>query len=234
MIETSVPQSPGWYLQRLMKKLEDKRPQYQLLSDYFTGDAYVAPLNPSKAVREAYRRLMYMSRTNFAELVVEAVRERMKEVGFRTGADSDDLGDKEAWKIWQANELDADAVLIHRAMLSMGDAYVIVGGVDPELGCAVITPEDPREVITEQDPVRKRKVVAALKLFCDDVAGLDKAILFLPGLIYKAARVSDDQNVYNAQDLGAWEWMPGTPEIWPSQTIPVVRFPNREIGRAHV
>lgn len=227
MIETSVPLSPGWWLARLMGKLEQKRPDYQLLWDYYTGDALIAPLNPSKAVREAYRRLMYMSRTNFAELVVEAVRERMKVVGFRTGADSDDLGDKEAWRIWQANELDADSGMLHRAKLVMGDAYAIIGGVDKEIGAAVITPEDPREVITEHDPVRKRKVIAALKVFCDDTVGLDKAILFLPGKVYKAARESNDANTYVRGDVGAWDWMPGTPEIWPSQTIPVVRFPNR-------
>jgi len=227
MIETSVVGSPGWWLARLMGKLERKRPDYQNLWDYYTGDAMIAPLNPSSAVREAFRRLMYLSRTNFAELVVEAVRERMKVTGFRTGADSDDLGDKEAWRIWQANELDADSGMLHRAKLVMGDAYAMIGGVDPEIGAAVITPEDPREVITEHDSVRKRKVIAALKVFCDDTVGLDKAILFLPGKVYKAARQSNDANTYSLGDLGAWEWMPNTPETWPSLTIPVVRFPNR-------
>lgn len=226
-IDTATPLSPGWWLHRLMGKLEAKRPGYQTLWDYYSGDALIAPLNPSKSVRDAYRRLMYMSRTNFAELVVEAVRERMKVVGFRTGADGDDLGDKEAWRIWQANELDADSGLIHRAMLTMGDAYAIIGGEDDEIGAPVITPEDPREVITEHDPVRRRKVIAALKLFCDDVAGLDKAVLFLPGKVYKAAKDSTDQNTYVAGDLGAWDWVPNTPEILPSQTIPVVRFANR-------
>src|SRR5690242_1446333 len=140
-IDTSEALTPGWYLKRLMCKLEAKRPGYDLLDRYYSGDAITTPLNPSRAVRDAFRRLMQMSRTNFAELVVEAVRERMNPAGFRTGADGDDLGDAEAWRIWQANELDADSGLVHRASLAMGDAYVIVGGVDQEIGAPVITPE---------------------------------------------------------------------------------------------
>lgn len=228
-IDTSEALSPGWWLKRLIDKLEMKKAGYELLDNYYTGEAVIAPLNPSKAVREAYRRLMSMSRTNFAELVVEAVRERMNPAGFRTGADGDELGDKEAWRIWQANELDADAGLVHRASLSMGDGYVIVGRTketDAEIGVPAITPEDPRQVITEHDPIRRRKVIAALKIFCDDVSGLDKALLFLPGVVFKAARKTAG-SPYGSPNLDGWEWMPGTPEPLPTKQIPVVRFANR-------
>lgn len=228
-IETSEALSPGWWLKRLMCKLEDRRPRLDLLDQYYTGDAVTAPLNPSKAVRDAYRRLMIMSRTNFAELVVEAVRERMSPSGFRTGAVSDDLGDDEAWRIWQANELDADSGLVHRASLSMGDGYVIVGGVDEEIQAPVITPEDPREVITEHDPIRKRKVIAAAKFFHDDTAGMDKAILYLPGVVFKAARNSTNYIAGTplTWSSGDWDWVPNTPESLPSKVVPVVRFANR-------
>ena len=66
---------------------------------------------------------------------VEETRERMKPVGFRMGADDTPGGDSEAWRIWQANHLDADSPLVHRASLAMGDAYVIVGPVDEESAC---------------------------------------------------------------------------------------------------
>jgi hypothetical protein len=226
-IDTSQVLGPGWWLKRLMGKLEAQRPRYDLLDSYYSGDAAIGPLNPSKAVRDAYRRLMAMSRTNFAELVVEAVRERMNPTGFRTGADSDDLGDKEAWRIWQANELDADSGLVHRAQLSMADGYVIVGGVDQEIEAPVISPEDPREVITEQDPVRRRKTIAALKVFHDDTVNLDKALVYLPGEVWKAIRTSTDDQMLTF-DAGAWEWIEGTPEkITQTNLVPVVRFANR-------
>lgn len=227
-IDASEALSSGWWLKRLMCKLEDRRPRLDLLDSYYTGEQWSAPLNPSKAVRDAYRRLMSMSRTNFAELVVEAVRERMAPSGFRTGAESDDLGDKEAWRIWQANELDADSGLIHRASLSMGDGYVIVGGVDPEIAAPLITPEDPREVITEQDPIRRRKTIAALKVFHDHTVGLDKALLYLPGEVWKAARVSSNYQPGQVLTFDEnWQWVPHTPESLPTKTVPVVRFANR-------
>ncbi len=230
MIDTSEVQSPGWWLKRLSGKLEAKRDHYSSLDEYYCGSAIIHPLNPSKAVRDSFRRLMLMSRTNFAELVCEAVRERMNPTGFRTGADSDDLGDKEAWRIWQANQLDADSGLVHRASLSMGDGYVIVGRTpetDAEIGAPLITPEDPREVITEHDPRRRRKVIAALKVFADDVTGLDKALVYLPGEVWKAVRKSGGDGT-GSFDAGQWVWSDASPERIPqTKLVPVVRFSNR-------
>src|SRR5205085_7372740 len=144
-IEYTQPESPGWWLKRLIDRLACERDRYTNLDLYYRGENGI-PVHMDKAMRPAYQRLMRMSRTNFAELVVEAVRERMKPVGFRTGADSDDLGDTEAWRIWQANNLDADSALVHRAKLAMSKGFVIVGGVDPDIDAPLISPEDPRDV----------------------------------------------------------------------------------------
>lgn len=184
-LDIATPQSVGWWLNRLNTKLEDARPGYQMLDDYYTGQAAV-PSVATKAVRDAYRRLMKMSRTNFAELVVEALRERVSPNGFRTGADGDTTDDKTAWGMWQANSLDADFALITSACFSMGCSYGMVGDIDDELGVPVMTPEDPRQVITEADPIRRRKSVAGLKVWTED--GNDIAYLYLPGVVYRFMR----------------------------------------------
>lgn len=222
-IDTTKPLSPGWWVNRLMLRLADRQARFDALEDYYTGESAV-PVNTTKAVKNAYRRLMAMARTNFAELVVEAVRERMLVTGFRTGADGDELGDKEAWSIWQANALDADALLVHRASLAMGDAAVIVGGVDPEIGAPVITPEDPREVIVEHDPIRRRRPLAALKVFADDVAGRQRAYLYLPGFVVRASREKTQEMM--PLDVENWDW-DGPAEKLPAPVVPVVSFPNR-------
>ena len=222
-IDAEMPGSPGWWLRRLLTKLADRQDRYDDLDAYYTGEA-AAPASTTKAVRQAYQRLMRLARTNFAELVVEAVRERMVPVGFRTGAEPDDLGDSTAWRYWQANALDADSLLVHRASLTMGDAYVIVGGVDPELEAPLITPEDPREVIVEHDPVRRRRPVAALKVFVDDVAGAQRAYLYLPGFVLRAGR---PWSIATGLEWSAsWEW-DGPAEPLPAPVVPVVSFPNR-------
>lgn len=176
--------------------------------------------------------MLRLARVNFAELVVEATRERMQVVGFRTGTDGDPEADAEAWRIWQANSLDADQQLVDRPSLSMGDAYVITGPVDDEIGAPLITAEDPRQVITEHDPRRRRKVTAALKVYRDDVLGFDVAKLYLPGRVLTAYRRP------RAEEFGlfehGFEWVADEPlldingNLVPE--VPVVRFCNRPTG----
>lgn len=223
-IDSGTPNSPGWWLNRLVLRLGERQARYDNLEDYYTGQAGV-PVNSTKAVRTAYQRLMRLAGTNFAELVVEAVRERMVVTGFRTGADSDELGDKEAWRIWQANSLDADALLVHRSSLALSDAYVIVGGPDDDIGAPLITPEDPREVIVEHDPVRRRRPIAALKVFIDDVEGVQQAYLYLRGAVVRAAREKPPVGA-TMLDWSGWEWVSGL-EPLPVPVVPVVAFPNR-------
>lgn len=223
MIDTQTPGSPGWWIARLHAQLIDRRPRYELLDSYYTGAA-AAPTTANRAVRDAYQRLQSLARTNYSELVVEAVRERMQPLGFRTGADSDQTGDDVAWRIWQANALDADSALVHRSSLALGDAYVIVGGMDEEIGAPLITVEDPREVIVECDVRRRRKVNAALKVYRDTVAGVDRIILYLPGFVLKA--VSDTRDATATFDPHRWSW-DGEPQRLPAPVVPVVGFPNR-------
>lgn len=224
-IDVTETRSPGWWLKRLLAKLGDSQDRYNTLDLYYRGENGI-PAHAHKSVREAYRRLMSMSRTNFAELVVEPVRERMVPVGFRTGAEGDELGDKVAWRFWQANALDADSSLVHRWSLSMSLAHVIVGPTDDDIGVPLITPEDPREVAVELDPVRKRKAVAALKVFADDSEGVQRAYLYLPGVVYKAVRALPTAGSLGWDPTG-FEW-DGDVQILPAPVVPVVSFPNKD------
>lgn len=223
MINVSQPLSAGWWLARLARKLVDRQAHYDKLEAYYTGRANI-PAPATKATRQAYARLMDMARMNWAELVVEAVRERMQPQAFRTGAVSDENGDAEAWRIWQANSLDADCSLVHRASLSLGRGYVIVGGVDEEIGAPLITPEDPRLVTVEYDPARRRKAVAALKIYNDAIAGRWRAYLYLPGVVLQA--VAPESTTVFRGDVSAWDWF-GDPAVLPAPVVPVVEFANQ-------
>jgi hypothetical protein len=230
VIDTQTPDSPGWWMKRLFAKLAEQRADADTLDSYYRCENGI-PITASKTTREAYRRLMQMSRTNFAELVVEAVRERMVPVGFRTGAEGDELGDKEAWRIWQANSLDADSAIVARTQLSMRDAFVIVGPVDDEIEAPLITPEDPREVVAVADPTRRRRTRAALKAFHDDVLGLDVAYLYLPGEVWRATRKPDTASDGTPKsptwdDGDEWSFDQSIVEV-PKKVVPVVRFANR-------
>ena len=229
MIDTKTPGSDGWWLARLLTRLTSKQDKCARLERYFDGD----PDLPEGAQnsRDAYRQFQRKSRTNFAALVAEAPRERMQPVGFRTGAEGDDTSDAAAWTIWQANKLDADSALVHRASLTMGDAYVIVGPPDDSIGGSpLITPEDPREVITETDPRHRRRTVAALKAFTDDVTGRDVAYLYLPGRVLVAERAARRDGLTgigrSLDGLDQYEWAADEQQL-DHPVVPVVRFANR-------
>lgn len=228
MIETSAPGTAGWWLRRLTGKLHERCGHYNDLERYYNSEN-VLPSVSSKAVRQAYQQLMRMSRMNWAELVVEAVRERMMPIGFRTGADDDELGDQMAWRIWQANSMDADAALLFRLMLSLGAAYMIVGDVDPETGEPTMTIEDPRNVVVETDPVKRRKSVAGLKLFYDDLVERWHAYLYLPGAVIEAVGPYTESTVWNpSTDFSDWAWVGPPAELPPRarNLVPVVQFLN--------
>jgi hypothetical protein len=236
-IDTSVPYSPGWWMHRLVTKLTDpaRQTRLELLDSWYTGEPPL-PVGAENA-REAYRAFQRLARSNFAELVVEAVRERMRPVGIRTSADGDETGDAEAWRIWQRAGLDVESAEVHRTALALGDSYVIIGDVDPDSKVPVITAEDPRQVITEHDPVQQRRIRAALKMFDDDLTGQQVVYVYLPGRVFVARSrprspappgstpVVPRFNAANFDwdaDLGGEDGQ----EI-PAGLMPVVRFRNR-------
>jgi hypothetical protein len=228
-IDTTKVGSPGWWLQRLSKELQEKQARTQRLRDYLTGN----PPLPEGAdgCRQGYRKFQSFARSNWAELVVEVVAERMIPTGFRTGADGDDLGDTTARRYWNANNLDIVAPDVHTDMLGLGDGYAMVGPPDPATGIPVITHEDPASIITAHDVRRPLKITASMKAFRDDVTGRGYAYLNLPGQVFVATmdNIPDDQHV-PAVDVTSWSWNEDLSKPLPAgfqDVIPVVRFANR-------
>lgn len=227
-IDTKTPNSPGWWLHRLARKLERRQPRLQELIDRLEGNP---PLpQGADAARESFQRFQRLSRTNFSELLVEAARERMTVAGFRTGAGgTEQEGDEEATRIWDANRLAVESADVHEMMLAAGDSYVIVGGPDNETGVPVITGEDPRQVVTVHDPVQQRKVRAALKVFHDLDRERDYAYLYLPGQVWVATR--DVRRRTKNQSVrfnpSTWDWDEDLTDELPFDVVPVVRFRNR-------
>lgn len=231
MIDTTTAYSGGWWLKRLARRVTDKYEHYCTLDEYFRNEQEMV-VNASKSVRLAYQRLMHLSRMCWAELIVEATRERMNVQGFRTGGDSDADDDKDAWRIWQSNSLDADSALVHRASLEFGCSYVIVGGPEDEVGGEpLITIEDPRQVAVAYDPRYRRTPVAAIKLYHDEMLGRWVAWLYLPGEVRQAVSGADVGERWGpaADSWDQWNWVGPPLELPPSarQIVPVVAFPNQ-------
>lgn len=212
--DAQTPQSPAWWLLRLGKRLHEDRYRLDRLDAYWRGE-HPIPFGHRK-MRESYRRFQKMARTNFMLLVAESVVERLRVVGFRSGSDDpeaeptkEDLrSDRQAWGWWQANDLDRIAVLVHRAAVVMSRAYVMVGPSPDEPGQPLVTGEDPRQVIHEEDPANRRKLRAVLKTYWDDVDGHHRASLFVGGDVHyfqTAKPASDGTTDSTLWQAARWE-----------------------------
>jgi hypothetical protein len=160
----------------------------------------------NQKMREAYRRFQAQSKTNFCKLVAESVTERLKVTGFRTGSDGNETLDKKAWGWWQSNHLDADSGLVHRAAIVMSRAYVIVGEHPDNPGQPLVTGEDPRQVIHESAPDNRRRRLAAVKTWWDEVLRRHVAVLYLPDSIHYYRSVSKTSEPQSDIFNGGSKW----------------------------
>ena len=230
-VETRL--SPGWWMDRLFRRLSDQKRHDRLegLHKRYHGDP---PLPEGNDVaRELFTAFQRKARTNYAELAVSAVSERMKPVGFRTAVDGDETGDQDAIDIWLRARMNIVAADVHDLMLNLGEAFVIIGWMDDKRGVPIVTAEDPRWMVSEPDPVDPYRLHAALKFLRDDIEGEDRAYLYLPGEVWVARREAP----FSAweKSIGPMYWSPKT-WSWDAersgtlghQALPVVRFLNKD------
>ncbi len=185
-VDISVPGSPGWWMTRLSAQLNADQRRFQVLEAYFAGRPPLAW--GSQDIRKNFYRFQQMSRTTFACVIVEAPCERISIRAIRTAADNDADGDDVAWRLAVANDLPSTFGRATRLAKRFGRSYLATAGPDEPGGQAIITVEDPRECITEADPLRPGVQRAAFKIYHDDQDGVDVAILWLPGQKWVATR----------------------------------------------
>jgi len=236
--DSDRPLTPGWYFKTLFNQLCDRarRERLELLNNYRVGKAPL-PQGAERA-REAYEAFMRMARTNYAELVVSALAERMRITGFTSATDSDATGDPDLASLWERAGLNVISSDVHMGMLSLSESYVIVGAVDEDTDAAVVTYEDPRFMIGMPDPDKPRRLVAALKIKYDLADDMDRAYLFLAGKTFAPGAnaqiwVAERKAMGRMGPLGGfydkeWDWVPARSGALAHDRIPVVQFANKD------
>ncbi|MFG3338713.1 phage portal protein [Glycomyces sp. NPDC048151] len=231
-----------WWLDRLAHTLDRRRPALTLLRRYLDGDA---PLpEGAEGCRDSYKEFQRKSRSNWAELIVEAVAERMIVSGWRVGDLNED--DDAARAVWKRNRLGMWAADVHRDMIGLGAGYVCVQRDARDPDRAEIVYERPEQVACDHDPARPDRVRAGLKVYRDDVSGLDAAYVHVlgdDGLAYverfeRATPVNRDGIPQPIQTV-AGQWAPALDaegfRLGPQPTglrhVPLVPFVNRS-GRS--
>jgi hypothetical protein len=216
-----VALTPDQWLVRLTKRMDERGQRLANLRSYMDGDA---PLpEGAQGVRDAYKAFQKKARTNFGELIVDAVCERMIVSGFSVGGQASD--DDAVRAIWKRNRLQIGSADVHRDMVGLSAGYVIVS---PGQDGALVTCERPEQVITEQAPNRPDLVRAALKVYRDTVDGYDVAHLHLPGRVFTYYRpLRDPMGAWVAASSIAGKWEYAGDEDSGLDVVPVVPFINR-------
>lgn len=124
---------------RLHIELLERNAVAKKLEDYYRG-RHPLPWVHKKA-RAEYRALVQQAVSNFPQLVVDSLNDRLTVTGFRVGEGADET----LWNAWQENELDMRSPMVHQQALVTGWSYVSVWD-------GLVRPESMYEVYTESEP----------------------------------------------------------------------------------
>jgi hypothetical protein len=163
---------------RAARKLDYQAARAAMFQAYYDGEEDIVALLDTDE-RRTFQRFLRESGANWIELVVNAVAERLTVTGFRfQGADED------AWAIWQASQMDADAELAQTDALITGSCPVLVQpDADNPTGVA-ITVESPQQATVLYEPGSARRRIAGYKRFTEEEDhGQDWEVLITPDVI---------------------------------------------------
>lgn len=229
-----IVEEPLWWLVNMEYRLLQRRAHMEKLDAYYRGDhdlPFLTNAHDSK-MRDQFRRLLEESRSNFMRLVVDATEERLAVEGFRLSAETDATADPEAWKLWQANQMDAQSQTAFLESLVKGVSYLSVWADTDGDGFADIFVEDPLQTYVWYVPGTNHiKRAAALKVWLDDLTGKRRANVYLPDGIYKfeaAGDVPPNVNPSEQQQIEIpWSEMPESFVANPIGIVPIVPLRNR-------
>lgn len=234
MTDEPAFESPLWWLRALDQKLERRRPFIRRFESYYDGLHRLS--FATSRFRESFGNLFAAFADNWCDLVVDASVERLSVEGFRYGTDSG--GDDAAWRLWQANDLDADAAIAHTESVKCGEAYIIVGPGDAA-DTPRITIERPAEVVVQNAPGSRHLRLAALKKWVE-LDGTVMATVYLPDAVY---RFQADMPVSTLADaLLNTRWVPRRDDVGAVEhhdlgvvpVIPLMNNPSMLAGRSDI
>ncbi|MEU2992906.1 phage portal protein [Streptomyces griseoincarnatus] len=171
---------------------------------------------------------------NWTQVVADSPVERMTVTGFQASEETD--ADKELWKVWQVNGLDADSQLGFLGSVVNARSFVLVWGDPADPDMPVVTFEDPSQCVIAYEPGSRRLRRAALKRWQD--GGEDFATLYLADEVWKFSRphlATDGDKSPQMEDVdeALKKWRPRelvdepNPQPNPMGVVPMVELPNK-------
>lgn len=220
------PTTPEEWLPILTQRLDANHPRFKLLTRYTNGDAPLPEMGAN--VRLSWIKFQKMSRTNWGELIRDAVVDRIVPNGIVINGKNDSPEAKAAQRIWRENRMDTVFKDWLRYGTTYGRSFFTVWN---NKGKAVITADSPDTMWAAHDPLQPWKVRAALRWWRDLDAKLDYAMVWTDNAwqrfnrsIYVDPSIPENMQVWT-RSSGKWE-----PEGEPTPTLstepPVFLYQN--------
>lgn len=169
---------------------------------------------------------------NWTQVVADSPVERLTVTGFL--ADGETSADKDLWRVWQINGLDADSQLGFLGAVTGARCFVLVWGDPDDPDMPVVTFEDASQSIVAYEPGSRRLRRAALKRWQD--GNVDYATLYLKTEVWKFCRPLQQQDKSPQMadvDEELKRWTPRemgdepNPQPNPMGVVPMVELPNK-------
>lgn len=257
----ATPDSPEWWLDYLLRKFTARDTTYDLQNLLIDGDnawrqpvyfrtrkerlnllwSYYIGRPPlpriGEKARDTFRDVLRTARANYAAKAIQPIVDRMDLIGVRTGLTDGVQGDEVAKRIMEYSNFAAAIKDGLTYTFAMSESYLMVipaatGSLDKT---PLVTAEDPRWCIGEQDPENPNQLRAGLRLGYDIVKQKVTARLFFNGRMFTAVCDGTEKWALTAYGAASFEW-DGDPVDLPQlasvdATVPMIQLPNaRNMG----
>lgn len=169
--------TPEEWLRILTRRLDLRRNHVERLRSYADGNSPLPEM--SDETREAWIRFQRKARTNWGDLIVSSVVDRIVPNGITVKGDPKNENAKLAQRIWRDNRMDSVIKEWVRHGLTYAQSYLTVWAGDG--GVPVITADSPETMCVVTNPLQKWKPQAALRVWRTDEEATDYAVVWTEG-----------------------------------------------------
>lgn len=226
LTEANVPGSDDWYLLTIAESMGKNFERLAILDSYDDG-TFVVPVEADASTVDAYRRFAKKARLTFGATIVDQKVSRMNLRGFRTAAEDDVNGDREANRLMRLNNWRAQFRKLQRWKTLYGRSFFVVG-LD-EFNEPFLVARDPWKVGVRMNATRPWVTDAAVIIERNDELELDMLILIRPGYMKVYTKAAKQTTI--PQD--GTRWSPGLDwdassavQVSWTQQVPVIPFEN--------
>lgn len=225
--DAKTPGTDDWYLTQLAEELGAGFPRLAMLDSYRDG-TFAVPMEADPAVREAYKKFAKKARLTFADTIVAQTVGRLNLRGFRTAAEQDVNGDREATRLMRANQLEVQFRDMFDQKSTHGYSHAIVA-ID-EFGEPFAAVRDAWSCQVRMNSIRPWLVDAAVVASWDPINQQDVLTLLRPGYLRVAVKPTEQSTIPTDGTIWSpgtdWTWAGGPIQLGFTERCPVVRFSN--------